>query len=33
MQVLHAAIESGCEWVSADTDFARFVPRLHWKHL
>jgi toxin-antitoxin system PIN domain toxin len=27
------AIESGCEWVSADTDFARFVPLLRWQHL
>ena len=27
------AIESGCEWVSADTDFARFVPALRWRHL
>jgi len=32
---VHAAvaIESGCEWVSADTDFARFVPSLRWTHL
>ena len=32
---VHAAlaIESGCEWVSADTDFARFAPRLRWAHL
>jgi uncharacterized protein len=32
---VHAAlaIESGCEWVSADTDCARFAPRLRWKHL
>jgi len=32
---VHAAlaIESGCEWVSADTDFGRFVPRLRWQHL
>jgi hypothetical protein len=32
---VHAAlaIESGCEWVSADTDFARFAPVLRWKHL
>jgi len=27
------AIETGCEWVSADTDFARFVPALRWQHL
>ncbi len=27
------AIESGCEWVSADTDFARFAPQLRWQHL
>ncbi len=27
------AIESGCEWVTADTDFARFAPTLRWKHL
>ena len=27
------AIESGCEWVTADTDFARFVPLLRWRHL
>ena len=27
---VHAAlaIETGCEWVSADTDFARFAPQL-----
>lgn len=32
---VHAAlaIESGCEWVSADTDFARFAPALRWRHL
>jgi uncharacterized protein len=32
---VHAAlaIETGCEWVSADTDFARFAPPLRWKHL
>ena len=32
---VHAAvaIESGCEWVSADRDFARFAPPLRWKHL
>jgi toxin-antitoxin system PIN domain toxin len=32
---VHAAvaIESGCEWVSADTDFARFAPPLRWLHL
>jgi hypothetical protein len=32
---VHAAvaIESGCEWVTADTDFARFGPLLRWKHL
>jgi toxin-antitoxin system PIN domain toxin len=27
------AIESGCEWVTADTDFARFAPPLRWIHL
>jgi hypothetical protein len=27
------AIESGCEWVTADTDFARFAPALRWTHL
>jgi toxin-antitoxin system PIN domain toxin len=27
------AIESGCEWVTADTDFARFAPSLRWTHL
>lgn len=27
------AIETGCEWVSADTDFARFEPDLRWRHL
>jgi toxin-antitoxin system PIN domain toxin len=27
------AIESACEWVTADTDFARFGPQLRWKHL
>lgn len=32
---VHAAvaIESGCEWVTADTDFARFAPSLRWLHL
>jgi toxin-antitoxin system PIN domain toxin len=32
---VHAAtaIESGCEWVTADTDFARFSPPLRWQHL
>jgi toxin-antitoxin system PIN domain toxin len=32
---VHAAlaIESGCEWVTADTDFARFAPQLRWRHL
>ena len=32
---VHAAlaIESGCEWVTADTDFARFAPSLRWMHL
>ena len=32
---VHAAIaiESGCEWVSADTDFALFSPPLRWQHL
>jgi toxin-antitoxin system PIN domain toxin len=28
-----AAIESGCEWVTADTDFVRFKPMLRWIHL
>jgi toxin-antitoxin system PIN domain toxin len=27
------AIESGCEWVTTDTDFARFAPPLRWMHL
>jgi toxin-antitoxin system PIN domain toxin len=27
------AIESGCEWVTADTDFARFAPNLRWRRL
>jgi toxin-antitoxin system PIN domain toxin len=27
------AIETGCEWVTADTDFARFTPPLRWTHL
>ncbi len=27
------AIETGCEWVTADTDFARFAPPLRWQHL
>jgi len=27
------AIETGGEWVTADTDFARFAPLLRWKHL
>lgn len=27
------AIESGCEWVTADTDFARFAPPLRWRLL
>jgi toxin-antitoxin system PIN domain toxin len=32
---VHAAlaIESGCEWVTADTDFARFAPPLRWRRL
>jgi uncharacterized protein len=32
---VHAAlaIESGCEWVTADTDFAQFSPPLRWRHL
>ena len=32
---VHAAlaIESGCEWVTADTDFSRFAPDLRWRHL
>ena len=25
------AIESGCEWITTDRDFARF-PRLRWRH-
>jgi toxin-antitoxin system PIN domain toxin len=27
------AIETGCEWISAETDFARFAPMLRWQHL
>lgn len=27
------AIETGCEWVTADTDFARFAPVLRWRPL
>ncbi len=27
------AIESGCVWVTADTDFARFAPTLRWLHI
>ena len=27
------AIETGCQWVTADTDFARFTPALRWQHL
>ena len=27
------AIEYGCEWITADTDFARFAPLLRWRHL
>jgi uncharacterized protein len=27
------AVEYGCEWVSADTDFGRFAPELRWRHL
>ena len=27
------AIEYGCEWVTADTDFVRFAPMLRWQHL
>jgi toxin-antitoxin system PIN domain toxin len=32
---VHAAvaIESGCEWVTADSDFVRFKPTLRWVHL
>ena len=32
---VHAAvaIETGCEWITADTDFARFAPMLRWQHL
>jgi toxin-antitoxin system PIN domain toxin len=32
---VHAAtaIENGCEWVTADTDFARFSPPLRWRNL
>jgi hypothetical protein len=28
-----AAIQSGCQWVTADTDFARFAPPRRWQHL
>lgn len=27
------AIETGCEWITADTDNARFAPTLRWQHL
>jgi toxin-antitoxin system PIN domain toxin len=27
------AIESGCEWVTTDSDFARFQPTLRWRLL
>lgn len=27
------AIEHGCEWITADTDFARFAPELRWRYL
>jgi toxin-antitoxin system PIN domain toxin len=27
------AIETGCEWITADTDYARFAPQLRWQHL
>ncbi|HEY1239583.1 MAG TPA: type II toxin-antitoxin system VapC family toxin [Bryobacteraceae bacterium] len=27
------AIETGCEWITPDTDFARFAPLLRWRHL
>jgi len=27
------AIEQGCEWVSADTDFALFQDQLRWQHV
>lgn len=27
------AIEHDCEWVTADTDFARFAPELRWRLL
>jgi hypothetical protein len=27
------AIETGCEWVTTDTDFARFEPALRWRLL
>jgi hypothetical protein len=27
------AIEYGCEWISADTDFVRFAPPLRWQRL
>ncbi len=27
------ALETGCEWVTADTDYARFAPPLRWRHL
>lgn len=27
------AIETGCEWITADTDFARIAPPLRWRHV
>ena len=27
------AIETGCEWITADTDYARFAPKLRWQRL
>jgi toxin-antitoxin system PIN domain toxin len=27
------AIEHGCVWCTADTDFARFAPMLRWEHV
>jgi uncharacterized protein len=27
------AIENGCEWVTADSDYARFAPPLRWRLL
>ena len=35
MDAAHAAlaIEYGCEWVTADSDYARFAPPLRWRLL